>query len=206
MKIKICGMRDAENVKEVAALEPDYMGFIFYDKSSRYCGGIDPAIVKGLPDEVEPVMVTVNMDEEDIIKIAERYGFRTIQLHGHETPELCFSLRSRGMKVVKAAGIRSAESLELLEEYEGAVDAFLLDTYCSTKGGSGRKFDWSILKSYDLDVDFLLSGGIGPQDAEVVKKFDHPRFAGIDLNSRFETSPAVKDTGLLDDFLIKVRC
>lgn len=205
MKIKVCGMRDAANIKEVAALGPDYMGFIFYERSPRYCGGLSPAVVKGLPDNVRPVMVSVDMTEDEIMRAVERYGFGIVQLHGHELPELCFSLRSRGLKVVKAAGMRTASSLEVLREYGGAVDSFLLDTLCVTKGGSGRKFDWGILDAYDLPEDFYLSGGIGPQDAEALKALVHPRFAGIDLNSRFETAPGVKDVELLHKFFNEIK-
>ncbi|MDE5881198.1 MAG: phosphoribosylanthranilate isomerase [Muribaculaceae bacterium] len=205
MKIKVCGMKDAENIKEVTALGPDYMGFIFYERSPRYCGGMAPAVVKGLPDNVKPVMVSVDMTEDEIMRIAERYGFGIVQLHGHELPELCFSLRSRGLKVVKAAGMRSASNLDILREYGGAVDAFLLDTLCAAKGGSGRKFDWSILDAYDLPEDFYLSGGIGPQDVESVKQLHHPRFVGIDLNSRFETSPGIKDVDMLRKFINEIK-
>lgn len=205
MKIKVCGMKDAENIKEVAALGPDYMGFIFYERSPRYCGGLAPAVVKSLRENVKPVMVSVDLTEDEIMKIVDRYGFGIVQLHGHETPELCFSLRSRGLKVVKAAGMRSAASLDILREYGGAVDAFLLDTLCVTKGGSGKKFDWSILEAYDLPEDFYLSGGIGPQDAEALKALNHPRFVGIDLNSRFETEPGVKDVELLRKFINEIK-
>ena len=200
MKVKVCGMKDAGNVASVASLKPDYMGFIFYKPSPRCCQPLDPAVVKSLPEGIEPVMVCVDMPEEEILKNVERYGFKTVQLHGHEEPELCFSLRSRGLKVVKALGMRSVESLDILRDFEGAVDLFLLDTMCATKGGSGRKFDWSILDAYDLDTDFWLSGGIGPQDGEAIRNIHHPHFKGIDLNSRFETAPGIKDADLLSTF------
>lgn len=198
-------MRDAGNVREVMALSPDYMGFIFYERSPRCCIGISPVVVKGLPDTTTPVMVSVDMGEEEIMRLADLYGFCNLQLHGHETPELCFSLRNRGMRVIKAAGIRSSESLEVLREYEGAVDIFLLDTFCPDRGGSGRKFDWDILESYDLGVDFWLSGGIGPSDAGVIKTLRHPRFVGIDINSRFEISPGVKDAEKLRVFFNELK-
>lgn len=198
-------MRDAENIQEVAALSPDYMGFIFYERSPRYCGGLTPTVVKGLPENVKPVMVSVDMTEDEIMRVVERYGFGIVQLHGHEMPELCFSLRSRGLKVVKAAGMRTASNLDILREYGGAVDAFLLDTLCAAKGGSGRKFDWSILDAYDLSEDFYLSGGIGSQDTEALKVLSHPRFVGIDLNSRFETAPGIKDVELLCKFINEIK-
>ncbi len=205
MKIKVCGMREAGNVQEVGALSPDYMGFIFYDRSPRNCLGISPGVIKGLPAGTEPVMVSVDKGEDEIMRIADRYGFRYLQLHGHETPEMCFSLRTRGMKVIKAAGMRSRESLADLREYEGAVDVFLLDTFCSGKGGSGKKFDWSILDSYEPEVDFWLSGGLAPSDAGLLKAFRHPRFAGVDINSRFEISPGVKDVEKVRIFINELK-
>ncbi len=205
MKVKVCGMRDAENIKAVEALKPDFMGFIFYPRSPRCCEGINLDVIASLPEEVEPVMVSVDMSEAEVTALARRYGFRTLQLHGHESPEMCFSLRSQGFKVIKAMGMRSAGSLENLREFTGAVDLFLLDTLTPSKGGSGKKFDWSIIEQYDLDEPFMLSGGIGPDDAEAILALDHPKFEGIDLNSRFETAPGVKDAELLRSFLSKIR-
>lgn len=204
MKIKVCGMRDAENIRDVGALHPDYMGFIFYARSPRCCLGIDSEIIRNLPKEIEPVMVTVDMNEDEILSVAERYGFKTVQLHGNETPEMCRRLKNRGFKVIKAMGMQSSESLSAMEEYRGAVDVFLLDTACAAKGGSGKKFDWNILDSYNMEEEFWLSGGIGPDDADAIRKVKHARFAGIDLNSRFETSPGIKDVALLSNFIRKL--
>lgn len=201
MRVKVCGMRDAGNMKEIAELRPNYMGFIFYPRSSRYCGGMDPEIIRNLPEDIEPVMVTVDMLEEQIMEIAPKYGFRTVQLHGSEDPEACRALRKRGMKVIKAVGVSTAESLENLERYKDQVDLFLLDTSCPEKGGSGKKFNWDLLTLYDLDKDFMLSGGIGPDDAEAIAGINHPHFIGIDLNSRFELSPGMKNVDALRKFL-----
>ncbi len=201
MKIKICGMREDDNISMVASLNPDYMGFIFYAPSPRCCSGIDPEVIAGLPRSIEPVMVTVDMNEDDIIRHADKYGFRTVQLHGNESPDMCWSLREHGFKVVKAFGVRSADNIGAMQKYLGTVDVFLFDTASAAKGGSGKKFDWKILDSYNLDVDFWLSGGIGPDDAEVLKGLKHPKFSAIDLNSRFEISPGVKDPDLLRTFL-----
>ncbi len=205
MKVKICGMRDAANVAEVASLRPDYMGFIFYEPSPRNCRGIDPSVIASLPNGVKPVMVSVDLPEEEITSIANHYGFRTLQLHGKESPELCRSLCSKGFKVIKAMGMCSAESLKALREYDGSVDLFLLDTKTPSKGGSGKKFDWTILEGYDLNTPFFLSGGIGPSDAEAILSLHHPKFEGIDLNSRFEISPALKNTPLLHQFMTIIR-
>lgn len=200
MKIKVCGMRDAANVAEVASLGPDYMGFIFYPHSPRFCGGIDPEIVRGLPEGVTPVAVTVNMPEEEILGLARIYGFRTFQLHGEESPEKCRRLRDMGYTVIKAVSVKSGESFSRFRKYEGAVDYLLIDTPTSSRGGSGLKFDWSLLEGYDLDIPFILSGGIAPGDGPEILSLSHPLMAGIDINSRFETAPALKSASLLRNF------
>lgn len=205
MKVKICGMREEVNVADIASLRPDYMGFIFYESSPRNCIGIPPSLIGSLPEGIEPVMVTVDLPEDELISIADLYGFRTVQLHGKESPEMCRSLRSRGFNVIKALGMRSAESINALHEYEDTVDLLLLDTLTPSKGGSGKKFDWSILDAYDLKVPFILSGGIGPTDAEAILALKHPKFEGIDLNSRFESSPGVKNASLLHQFLTQIK-
>lgn len=205
MKVKICGMRDAQNIGEITALKPDYMGFIFYEPSPRNCIGLDSSIIASLPNEIEPVMVSVDMKEDEVVSIAERYGFRTLQLHGKESPEACSRLRSRGFKIIKAIGMHSAESLKSLKKYEGEVDLFLLDTFTQSKGGSGKKFNWNTLYEYNLGEPFILSGGIGPNDAESILEVRHPKFEGIDLNSRFEYSPGIKDIQLLQRFLTELN-
>lgn len=198
-------MRDADNIEEIAALSPDYMGFIFYELSPRFCAGLDSAVIPSLPEGIEAVMVSVNMKEDEVESTANRYGFRTLQLHGNESPDMCKNLRNNGMKVIKAVGIRSQEDIQSLRKYVDAVDFFLLDTKTSSKGGSGKKFDWSILDTYDLDEPFILSGGIGPDDAEAILSLKHDKVMGIDLNSRFETSPGIKNASLLKEFLNKIH-
>ncbi len=205
MLIKICGMRDASNVREVAGERPDYMGFIFYPPSSRDCEGLDPSVVESLPAGIEPVAVTVNMDESSIMELAGKYGFRTVQLHGDESPALCGRLREKGLTVFKAVGIKGEESLSSLADYDDDVDMFVFDTASAARGGTGRKFDWTLLGAYTGKVPFLLSGGIGPEDAFLLKDMSHPRFAGIDLNSRFESAPAIKDVALLRKFIKQIR-
>ncbi len=205
MKVKVCGMRDAHNIAEIAALHPDYMGFIFYKPSPRNCIGIDADIIALLPADIEPVMVSVDMNEEEILEIAKKYGFHTVQLHGNESPELCTQLKNSGMKVFKAMGVQSAESITQLRKYEGKVDYFLLDTHTPSKGGSGKKFDWGLLDYYDLDTPFILSGGISLEDAEAILELRHPKFEGIDLNSRFESAPGIKNANLLHNFFLQIK-
>lgn len=205
MKVKICGMRDADNISKIASLKPDYMGFIFYKPSPRNCIGIDPVIIASLPNEIQPVMVSVDMTEAEVLDIAGRYGFRTVQLHGKESPDMCSHLRDSGLKVIKAMGVHTTESIAKLRAYEGAIDISLLDTPTPAKGGSGKKFDWGMLDAYDMNESFILSGGIGCDDAEAILALRHPKFIGIDLNSRFESSPGIKNAHLLNHFLTQIK-
>ena len=206
IKIKVCGMRREGNVREVASLDIDYMGFIFYERSPRFCSCLSRDVLSMLPPGVKGVAVTVDMDESEILGLAGQYGFGIFQLHGSEPPELCRRLRERGLKVIKAMPVgQDAGALGSLGRYAGAVDLFLLDTACAGKGGSGKKFDWGMLERYDFGEDFILSGGIGGEDAEAISAIRHPRFAGIDLNSRFECAPGEKNVSLIAEFIDRVR-
>jgi phosphoribosylanthranilate isomerase len=201
LKVKVCGMRESLNVTEVAALKPDYIGFIFYFKSPRFVGALDERIVQSVRDHgVEPVAVFVDASVEFVMQKVELYGFTCVQLHGHETPETCAALKAEGLKVLKAFSIADVSDLKNTFAYEDCCDFFLFDTKTSLLGGSGCQFDWNILKEYAGTVPFFLSGGIGPEDAEKLRPFHHPLFYGIDLNSRFETQPAMKDAVLLRAF------
>ena len=193
--IKVCGMREARNIREVEALGIDLMGFIFWPKSSRYVS-IRPNY---LPQKVKRVGVFVNEDIEQVKRIAETYVLDYIQLHGSESPEYAQQLRD--WKVIKAFNIATTADLGITNLYKGIADCFLFDTKGKSVGGNGEKFDWSVLEDYTGDTPFLLSGGIGPDDAERVRAFHHPKCIGIDLNSRFETTPAIKDIAALQRFL-----
>lgn len=205
MAIKVCGMKDADNIKSVSLLTPMLMGFIFYDKTPRNASGLDTEIVKGLPDYVRPVAVFVNASRDYIDNIITLYGFNIIQLHGCETPEECRYWKDRGMTVFKALPVGNLEDIAHAREYEGSVDAFLFDTRSDKAGGSGKHFDWSLLDDYNIDVPYLLSGGIGPDDVDAIVAAMRPGMAGIDINSRFEISPGVKDQGLLTNFILSLR-
>lgn len=232
MIIKVCGMREADNIRKVSELEIDMMGFIFYSKSPRYVqmissrAGIIPdyseerlkqSMCKEEPEQKSAkrplhVGVFVNDMPQNIITRVFNYRLDYIQLHGDEPRETCENLRRtldpdirKGIKIMKAISIDKSADLEKCNDYLGVVDMFLFDTKCKTLGGSGRQFNWDILQQYDLDIPFLLSGGIGPGDAEQVKAFRHPQFAGIDLNSCFEIEPGVKDVEKLQDFIREIR-
>ena len=206
MKVKVCGMKCPGNMMETASLGIDYMGFIFYPPSPRYCGDtLDKATLDSLPDRVVPVAVTVDMGEDEIFDIARHYGFNTFQLHGDETPEMCERLRDGGLKVIKASGIRDMSDLEKLDPYSGKVDWFLFDTATDKRGGSGQKFDWGLLAGYSLPEKFFLSGGIDSKSVGEIVSLRHDAFMGIDLNSRFELEPGVKDVEMLRGFLKKLK-
>ena len=203
MTIKVCGMREAENIREVEALGIDMMGFIFWPKSKRYVSE-KPAY---LPTKCKRVGVFVDEDIEQVKRIAEDFALDFIQLHGSESPELISHLSplTSHLSIIKAFNIATAEDLETIKPYEGIVDYFLFDTKATLPGGSGQQFDWSILDAYHGVTPFLLSGGIGPDDAERVKAYYHPQCAGIDLNSRFEMAPGLKDANKLKEFLEKIQ-
>ena len=197
--VKVCGMREAENIREVEALGIDLMGFIFWPKSGRYVSE-RPAY---LPTNCKRVGVFVDEDIETVKRIAEDYALDYIQMHGHELADYCAQLR--GFKLIKAFNIATTEDFKQTEPYTGIVDYFLFDTKGKSVGGNGEKFDWSVLSAYDGNTPFLLSGGIGPDDAEVLTSHFSPltskKCAGIDLNSRFEQAPGLKDINKLKDFL-----
>lgn len=214
--VKVCGLRDSENIRQVAALGVDWIGMIFWEKSPRnvtmipsHAGIIpDRASLSPLATNNSPLKVGVFVDEmaQNIITRVVNFQLDLIQLHGHETPTLIRNLRRtladiRPVKVIKAISVSSRDDIAAYKDYADCVDYFLFDTKCPSVGGSGQQFDWSVLDGYDGEVPFLLSGGIGPDDAERVRNFQHPKCIGIDLNSKFETEPAMKDVAAIGKFL-----
>ncbi|MCC8153127.1 MAG: phosphoribosylanthranilate isomerase [Tannerellaceae bacterium] len=205
MIIKVCGMREATNVQEVAALGIDWMGFIFYPKSPRYVlqeTGHQSSITNC---QLKKVGVFVNEPLESLTLKAREYKLDYLQLHGGESPEMCISLQSEGYKVIKVFSIADAEDLGQVSAYEGKADYFLFDTKCKEYGGSGKKFDWSVLDAYRGNTPFLLSGGINPESIEEILSFAHPAWVGVDLNSGFEISPAYKNIDTLQAFINRIK-
>ena len=205
MLVKVCGMREADNIREVEALGVDWMGFIFWPKSSRYVSEM-PSY---LPTKCKRVGVFVDASIGDVMTIAEQYQLDLIQLHGQESPNYIAQLTSHlksltSIKFIKAFNIATASDLEVTKRYEGYVDYFLFDTKGKSVGGNGEKFDWSVLSEYRGNTPYLLSGGISPTDADqlhVQCSMFHGPCVGIDLNSRFETAPGVKDINKLRTFI-----
>jgi phosphoribosylanthranilate isomerase len=197
MKIKVCGLKYPENIKAVAALAPDYMGFIFYGRSPRFIGDLPIEALKKLPASIVKTAVFVNETAEAINALIEKYNFNAVQLHGDESPDFSNSFRDK-IKVIKAFGINDSFNFEQLNPYINKVDLFLFDTKTDIHGGSGKTFDWSMLDKYKLHVPFFLSGGLSLDDLEKIKKINHPQFYGVDLNSKFEVSPGNKNIDQLE--------
>ena len=194
--IKVCGMREAENIREVEALGINWMGLIFWPKSSRDVSERPDY----LPQHVKRVGVFVDENLDTVRKKADDYALDLIQLHGSESPDYIRSLKALSA-IIKAFNIATAHDLEQTKEYEGIVDYFLFDTKGPSVGGNGVQFNWDVLKDYHGKTPFLLSGGIGPEDVQRIQAFHHPQCIGIDLNSRFELSPGLKDITVLRKFL-----
>lgn len=202
-------MREPRNIREVATTGIDWMGFIFYARSPRFIGNEsdeETARIKAIRESsLRTVGVFVNASSEYMQEMAQKYTLDYLQLHGNESPEACYELQKRGYAVIKAFSIASEEDLAATVSYEGRVDYFLFDTKCNNYGGSGKQFDWSVLAAYTGQTPFLLSGGIHPESVEAIRNFRHPCFAGIDLNSGFETEPGVKNAGQLKTFIEKIK-
>lgn len=205
MMIKVCGMRDADNIRELdEAKIADWMGFIFYEKSKRHVSEV-PVY---MPKSSKRVGVFVNYSVEEIAEKVKNFGFNLVQLHGNESADFCKELKVKlgdEVKLIKMFQISTSQDFMLCGEYELIVDYFLFETKCESYGGSGKHFDWSLLNCYSGLTPFIITGGIGPEDAEKVKAFHHPLCYGIDLNSKFEISPAYKDIDLLKNFIIQLR-
>ncbi len=202
MKLKICGIKYPDNARQLLTLAPDYLGFIFYKKSPRYVG--EPADldwVKNLPGHTQKVGVFVNEDVETMKITAEMLGLHVIQLHGEEPPAVCSFLKKEGLEVWKVFGVDEEFDFEKTKPYAGVADKFLFDTKGKSRGGNGIAFDWSLLEKYEGETPFVLSGGIdfgfrisdfGLATGKIP--------ALIDINSRFEIEPGLKDFNLVKKF------
>ncbi|MDR1720318.1 MAG: phosphoribosylanthranilate isomerase [Dysgonamonadaceae bacterium] len=205
MKIKVCGLKDPDNIRAVSRLPIEMMGFIFYPKSLRYAGLLHPEALSVIPLSIMKVGVFVNEPEASVVAIMEKYRLQAVQLHGDESPSLCRQLKKRGYVVIKSFNVATAEDFIRTNGYEDACDYFLFDAKTPLYGGSGKQYDWHILHDYHGKIPFFLSGGIGSDDFARLKSFDHPGLYAIDLNSRFETAPGIKDIELLNSFNQKIK-
>lgn len=193
MKLKVCGMKFVENIEQVSGLYPDYMGFIFYEKSKRNFEGVIPK----LPKSIKKTGVFVNEYPEILVSLVEEYQLEAIQLHGDETIAYIKQIKTYlpSVEIIKVFGIKDEFNFELLKPFLQVVDYFLFDTKGKERGGNGYQFDWSILEAYPYEKPFFLSGGIGLKEVVDIQKVldsDLPIYA-IDINSKFEIEPGLKN-------------
>lgn len=192
-------MRDAENLLQLVDLQPDYVGFIFHEASPRFVGeSLDPELVRNLPRSVKKVGVFVNASIDQIVKTVKRYGLDYAQLHGDETPDFCRNLQFKGVNIIKAFSIDADFNFTKLNNFKPHCDFFLFDAKGLSRGGNGQPFDWKLLSRYDNEKPFFLAGGIDLENAEQATELSGLKLHALDVNSRFETAPGLKD-------LLKVR-
>ena len=201
MIIKVCGIKYQDNLDKIIDANIDMLGFNFYKPSTRY---ISQALdTSSLPATKLKVGVFVNESFQEIGNKIKEYNLDYVQLHGNETPDLCTML-SRKIKVIKVFSIGNPLDFKQTDAYENC-SLFLFDTKTVKRGGSGKKFNWKLLEEYSGHTQFLLAGGIGPEDHSVIKKICHPKFAGIDINSCFEIRPGEKNIEKVKSFARKCK-
>jgi len=198
-------MRDPQNTAAVAAAGPDFMGFIFYPGSKRFVGN-DPEekLFRNIPG-IKKVGVFVNEKEEIVLHTARRFALEWVQLHGNESAGYCAAIRKAGLKVIKAVGVDVDFGFDSLDAFLPVCDYFLFDTKTEDYGGSGQKFNWEKIKAYSGDKPFFLSGGIGPGDVSAIRAIHHARLFAVDLNSKFEIRPGIKDALAVKNFLENLK-
>jgi len=198
MKIKVCGLRDISNINALNEIEIHFIGLNFYRKSKRFIDHNQAYLLSNYKHH-QKVGVFVNARKQYLLDMVKIYGLEYAQLHGDESPEYVDEIKQH-VKVIKVFSIKSKEDFENIKYYEGC-DYFLFDTKTPAFGGSGRKFDWSLLNNYKGKTKFFLAGGIGPKDAEAIKEINHPSFHALDINSAFEIKPGLKDVEQILKFL-----
>jgi phosphoribosylanthranilate isomerase len=213
MRIKVCGMRNPENIFALAELKPDYLGLIFYPLSKRFVGDLDKSVLDVLPKSIKLTGVFVDESLENVLEITQKFNLSAIQLHGSESVEYCRELKREltrispliEIEIWKAFGISSSFDFETLNSFQNNVDSFLFDTKTVEHGGSGISFDWRVLSKYKLDKPFFLSGGISPENIQEVFNLNHKQLLGVDLNSKFEIEPGLKDIDSLQSAFDIIR-
>lgn len=200
-EIKVCGMTLPEQM--TAVRNADYIGMIFHEPSPRH---VLRAHIDRMPMSTPArVGVFVDYSIKSILELSKVYKLSVIQLHGKETPDFCQKVLDSGLDCWKAISVENEIDLQQIGHYENVVSRIVLDTRTPSYGGSGSKFDWSVLNSYRYKVPFMLAGGIGPEDAEFLSNYKHPALIGFDINSKFEISPGIKDITLVNKFISKIK-
>ena len=207
MKIKVCGMKNPENIQALALLPIDYMGLIFYPKSPRYIQDLESSLLDILPNTISRVGVFVNEDIVSLLRLIDKYKLSVLQLHGSESLEYCLKIKNKFPKliIIKAFNVSESSDFIKMGQYVDVCDYFLFDTKTSQHGGSGLKFDWNILNEYIGNTPFFLSGGISAEDVEAIRKISHPKLYALDLNSKFELEPGLKNIKLLEQFINQLK-
>lgn len=195
-------MRETENIRQVLALQPDYMGFIFYEKSSRFVGDeLDENLLKSFPFTTRKVGVFVNATAAYILDMYKKYELDYVQLHGEELPDFCKNLKHKGVNIIKAFSVDKDFNFGKLQNYKPYTDFFLFDTKGDQKGGNGTTFDWSILNEYDNEKPFFLAGGIDSENAHQAMEIKGLKIYSLDVNSKFEISPGLKNIEKLEELM-----
>ena len=205
MNIKVCGITTMKQLQQLDGLEVDFAGLVFFKQSPRYIEGkISKDELCDTDLDIKKVGVFVNEEFDAIMETVEDYGLDVVQLHGDESPYLCKQV-SNEIETIKAFRIngQAGRSIDqILKEYDDVCDYYLFDTAGKDEpGGAGKKFDWKVIADGKIEKPFFLSGSISPDDAMLVKKFNHPDYYGVDINSRFEKEPGVKDMSLILKFI-----
>ncbi len=190
-------MRDATNIAKLIKIQPDFIGFIFHEKSPR---NVTETSKVYFPETIKKVGVFVDKEESFIRDKVTDYTLDLIQLHGNETSKQCMDLKEKGLKIIKAFNISEDFDFQALKVYEPYCEYFLFDAFGKNAGGNGIVFNWDLLQKYTGKIPFLLSGGIDDTLVKEIKSINHPKFAGIDINSGFEIKPALKDIKNIEKF------
>ena len=198
-------MKQAANIAAVAELQPDYLGFIFYQKSPRFISEVSAELIKYVPATIKTTGVFVDEDVQVVKQHIVKYNLKAVQLHGSEAADYCDELKSIGVEVIKAFGIDGDFKFERLSAYLNVVDYFLFDTQTAAHGGSGKVFDWGLLQNYKFQKPYFLSGGIYLKHVLTIKQINDPRLYAIDLNSKFELEPGLKDVEKLKELFKEIN-
>lgn len=205
ISIKVCGLCSGEQINSLDAMGVDFCGIIFHEASPRFAGNrLISVELKNKILQCKPTGVFVNESGEDILKRIDEYGLKAVQLCGDESPELCRQIQ-KNSEVIKVFHMDERFEFAQLKNYEGNCDYFLFDTKTNLHGGSGKKFNWDLLKSLKTATPFFLSGGIDVRDIRQIAAFSHPAFFGVDINSRFEFSPGNKNIALIQTFYDQIK-
>ncbi len=206
IKVKVCGLTDPSNVRAISECGVDFAGYIFYPHSRRYVGrNPDKSLFKNAGREIMRVGVFVNEEIPKVLESANYADLNLIQLHGNESVKYCMELKAYGVSLIKAFGVGSDFNFRITDNYAGVCDYFLFDTKTSSHGGSGEKFDWSLISNYSLKKPFFLSGGIGPEDTNIILTGKSQLLYAVDINSRFETQAGIKDSIKVKNFINEIR-